>query len=66
MGCIHGLRAITDTRVSLHRSDNLFGTLEPREDDISVELNINTLARILKVTQFNPHRQLGSLQRFRL
>jgi hypothetical protein len=60
----------TDARVSLHRSDNLFGTVpmpgctpgtrtaatpEPREDDITVELSINTLSRILKVTQFHPH-----------
>jgi hypothetical protein len=44
----------TDARVSLHRSDNLFGTLDPKEDDVSVELSINTLARILKVTQFHP------------
>ena len=44
----------TDARVSLHRSDNLFGTLEPKEDDVSIELSINTLARILKVTQFHP------------
>ena len=50
-------RAPTDARVSLHRSDNLFGTLDPRDNDISVELNINTLARILKVTQFNPHNR---------
>lgn len=45
----------TDARVSLHRSDNLFGTPDPREDDVSVELSINTLGRILKVTQFSPH-----------
>ena len=45
----------TDARVSLHRSDNLFGILDPRENDVSVELSISTLARILKVTQFNPH-----------
>ena len=48
----------TDARVSLHRSDNLFGNLEPRDDDVSVELSINTLARILKVTQFNPCVQI--------
>lgn len=51
----HYIHIQTDSRVSLHRSDNLFGTLDPREDDVSVELSINTLARILKVTQFNPY-----------
>ena len=34
-------------------SDNLFGTLDPRDDDVTVELPISTLSRILKVTQFN-------------
>lgn len=43
----------TDARYSLHRSDNLFGALEPREDDVAVELGITTLSRALKVTQFN-------------
>ena len=58
----------TDSRVSLHRSDNIFGVLEHKDDDVSIELSISTLARILsrfplhyklesappKVTQFNP------------
>ena len=35
----------TDARVSLHRSDNLFGVLDPKEDDVSIELSINTLSR---------------------
>lgn len=43
----------TDARYSLHRSDNLFGILEPRDDDVVVELGITTLSRALKVTQFN-------------
>jgi hypothetical protein len=45
----------TDARVSLHRSDNLFGVPDPHEDDVSVELSISTLGRILKVTQFSAH-----------
>ena len=45
----------TDERVSLHRSDNLFGVPNPQDDDVSVELSISTLGRILKVTQFSPH-----------
>ena len=45
----------TDARVSLHRSDNLFGVPEPRDDDVAVELSISTLSRILKVTHFSPH-----------
>ena len=44
----------TDARVSLHHSDNLFGVPDPREDDVSVELSISSLSRILKVTQFSP------------
>jgi hypothetical protein len=48
----------TDTRVSLHRSDNLFGTLDPREDDLNVELSISTLSRVLKVTHFNQTVQI--------
>jgi hypothetical protein len=43
-----------DTRVSLHRSDNLIGSPDPREDDVSVELSITTLGRILKVTNLSP------------
>lgn len=43
-----------DTRVSLHRSENLIGSPKPREDDVSVELSISTLGRILKVTNFSP------------
>jgi hypothetical protein len=43
----------TDARYSLHRSDNLFGVLDPREEDVAVELGIATLSRALKVTQFN-------------
>lgn len=47
----------TDARVSLHRSDNLFSDadrpVEPRDDDVTVELNIATLGRILKVTHFS-------------
>ena len=42
-----------DERVSLHQSDNLFGTLDRRDDDVVLELNISTLSRILKVTQFS-------------
>ena len=34
-------------------SDNLFGTLDVRDDDVGVELSITTLSRILKVTQFH-------------
>lgn len=34
-----------DARVSLHRSDNLFGVLDAREDDVTVELSIATLAQ---------------------
>lgn len=49
------IHVATDARVSLHRSDNLFGVPDPREDDVSVELSISTLSRILKVTQFSPH-----------
>ena len=44
----------TDERVSLHRSDNLFGVPNPQDDDVTVELSISTLGRILKVTQFSP------------
>lgn len=44
-----------DARVSLHRSDNLFGVLDAREDDVTVELSIATLGRVLKVTQFSPY-----------
>jgi hypothetical protein len=29
------------------------GVLDPRDDDVTVDLPINTLSRILKVTQFN-------------
>lgn len=36
----------------------MFGTIDPREDDISVELPIGTLSRILKVTQFHKHVQI--------
>ncbi len=43
----------TDARYSLHRSDNLFGVLEPRDDDVVAEFGITTLIRALKVTQFN-------------
>lgn len=43
----------TDSRYSLHRSDNLFGNLDPHDDDVTVELGITTLSRALKVTQFN-------------
>jgi hypothetical protein len=43
----------TDARFSLHRSDNLYGTLDVRDDDVTVELSIATLSRVLKVTQFN-------------
>lgn len=44
-----------DARFSLHRSDNLFGTLDARHDDVTVELSISTLSRVLKVTQFGQH-----------
>ncbi len=43
----------TDARYSLHRSDNLFGVLDPRDDDVVAEFGITTLIRALKVTQFN-------------
>ena len=42
------------TQVSLYCSDNLFGVLDPGDNDVTVQLNISTLGRILKVTQFHP------------
>lgn len=48
-----------DARVSLHRSDNLFGVLDARDDDVTVELSIATLSRVLKVTQFSPNVHIG-------
>jgi hypothetical protein len=38
---------------AIPNSDNLFGTLDAKDDDVSVELSITTLSRILKVTQFH-------------
>lgn len=43
----------TDARFSLYRSDNLYGVLEPRDNDTTTELSIATLSRVLKVCQFN-------------
>jgi hypothetical protein len=40
-------------KMHIPNSDNLFGTLDVRDDDVSVELSITTLSRILKVTQFH-------------
>ena len=39
-------------------SDNVFVKISPRSDDLSVELSIGTLTRILKVTQFHKHVQI--------
>lgn len=39
--------------IAIPNSDNLFGTLDVKDDDVSVELSITTLSRILKVTQFH-------------
>lgn len=51
--CPGGVYFQTDARYSLHRSDNLFGVLDPREDDVVAEFGITTLSRALKVTHFN-------------
>lgn len=52
------LHIATDSRFSLHKSDNLFGQPggggEALDGAVTVELNITTLGRILKVTQFGP------------
>lgn len=53
----HYVHFQTDGRFSLHRSDNLFGSVIEEKDavtaDVSVELSIGTLSRIQKITQFN-------------
>lgn len=52
----HYIHLQTDSRFSLHRSDNLFGTMQESDDgsaDFTMELSIGTLGRIQKITQFN-------------
>lgn len=48
----------THTTATKPHSDNVFGTMDPHDDDITVELPIGTLSRILKVTQFHKHVQI--------
>jgi hypothetical protein len=43
----------------VHGHPCFLGVLDHREDDVTIELPISTLSRILKVTQFHKRRMCG-------